>query len=304
MDNIRQTPPPLAPPATTTTNVTPSKIAGTSAHSKFWEGSGYTHTSPMAILDPYFMFIHRHTHLALLLLADLKSTQDVLVDKFLTGLLWFVRDGQAPSEPQQPTASAPDMSLSSLISQVGVNVANLFCQMSGMKPLEAAVSTTSAKGGKGYSHGLLQDLWGFFNGWYNHWPFQASCKVDTKTKRYLIFCKIVNSILVRTKNDKWPGFLNSSDLNILLQNTSLFGVNIYHQGEESMQKPDCTSLPSTIAGMYHEPSMLMGGKTRSNLPAELDQRDQLWNVIVNKVTGMSLTKSMHMHMDWDAHHTL
>ena len=53
--------------------------------------------------------------------------------------------------------------------------------------------------------------------------------------------------------------------------------------------------------MYHEPSVLAGRKTRSNSPAKLDVRDQLWNAIVDKVAGMSLTKIRHMHMDWDAH---
>ena len=107
------------------------------------------------------MFVCRRADLSPSLLADLKSTQDVSVDEFLTGLLWFVRDEQTPSEPQQPTASAsnsPDMSLLGLISQVGVNVANSFCQMSGTTLSKAAVSTTRAKGGKGYGHRLLENL--------------------------------------------------------------------------------------------------------------------------------------------------
>ena len=61
VDNTRRTPPPLAPPATSTTDVTPSKIAGTSAHSEFREGSGYAHTSPMAILDPCSPTLHVRT---------------------------------------------------------------------------------------------------------------------------------------------------------------------------------------------------------------------------------------------------
>src|SRR5258708_2163496 len=52
VNNTRLTPPPLAAPATTTTKATPSKIAGTSAHSEFREGSGYAHTSSLAVLDP------------------------------------------------------------------------------------------------------------------------------------------------------------------------------------------------------------------------------------------------------------
>ena len=49
--------------------------------------------------------------------------------------------------------------------------------------------------------------------------------------------------------ESWQGFLDSGDLDILLQNTSLFEVKIYHQGEESTRKPDCTFLPSAIARM-------------------------------------------------------
>jgi len=108
------------------------------------------------------MFVRRRAHLAPLLLVDLKKKRDVSVDAFLTGLLWFVRDKQ---EPQQLTASgskspemSPEMSLSDLILQVGVNVANLFCQNSGTTPSGAAASTTSATNGKGYGHNLLQEL--------------------------------------------------------------------------------------------------------------------------------------------------
>ena len=61
VDNTRLTPPPLAAPATTTTQMTPSKIAGTSPHSEFREGSGYAHTSPMAVLDPYSPTLHVRT---------------------------------------------------------------------------------------------------------------------------------------------------------------------------------------------------------------------------------------------------
>ena len=107
------------------------------------------------------MFVRRHADLAPLLLADLKRKQDVSVDEFLTGLLGFVRDKQALSEPQQSTVSgsnSPEMSLSDLILQVGVNVANLFCQNSGTTPSGAADSTTSATNGKGYGHNLLQEL--------------------------------------------------------------------------------------------------------------------------------------------------
>ena len=102
------------------------------------------------------MFVRR---LAPSLLADLKSTQNVSVDEFLTGLLWFVR--KAPSGPQQPTApgsNSPEMTLDDLILQVGVNVANLFCQMSGTTPSGAAASTTSATNGEGHGHELLQEL--------------------------------------------------------------------------------------------------------------------------------------------------
>ena len=45
--------------------------------------------------------------------------------------------------------------------------------------------------------------------------------------------QIVNSILERSKSKNLPGFLDNSDLDILLQNTSMFEVKIYHQGEES-----------------------------------------------------------------------
>ena len=60
VNNTRQTPP-LAPPATTITDVTPSKVAGTSAHSEFREGSGYAHTSPMSVLDPCSPTLHVRT---------------------------------------------------------------------------------------------------------------------------------------------------------------------------------------------------------------------------------------------------
>jgi len=107
------------------------------------------------------MFVRRRAHLAPSLLVDLKRRQDVSVDQFLTGLLGFVRDKRALSEPQQSTASgsnSPEMSLSDLILQVGVNVANLFCSMNGATPSGAAASTTSATNGKGYGHKLLQKL--------------------------------------------------------------------------------------------------------------------------------------------------
>ena len=60
VDNTPLTPPRLAAPATTT-KVTPSKITGTSAHSEFREGSGYAHTSPMAVLDPCSPTLHVRT---------------------------------------------------------------------------------------------------------------------------------------------------------------------------------------------------------------------------------------------------
>jgi len=126
---------------------------------------------------------------------------------------------------------------------------------------------------------------------------------DNETKRYPIFCDIVNSILARTKSENRAGFLDNNDLDILLQNTSLFEVKIYHQGEESTRKPDCTFLPSTIARMYHDPTVLAGRATRGNDPADLDDKHQLWNAIVDNVAGQSLsTKVMHMHMGWDIHH--
>jgi hypothetical protein len=58
VDNTRQTPPPSA---TTTTKVTPTKIAGTSPHSEFREGTGYAHTFPMAVLDPCSPTLHVRT---------------------------------------------------------------------------------------------------------------------------------------------------------------------------------------------------------------------------------------------------
>ncbi len=106
------------------------------------------------------MFVRRRAYLAPPLLADLKRRQDVSVDEFLTGLLGFVKK-PALSEPQHSTASgsnSPEMSLSDLISKVGVNVANMFCQSSGMTPSRAAVSTTSVQKGSGYGHKLLQEL--------------------------------------------------------------------------------------------------------------------------------------------------
>ena len=54
--------------------------------------------------------------------------------------------------------------------------------------------------------------------------------------------------------------------------------------------------------MYHKPDVLAGRKSRTNTPANLEDKDELWNAIVDKVAGLSLTKSMmHMHMDWDVH---
>ena len=125
-----------------------------------------TYTSPMAILDPCSPTLHvvcRHAHLALSLLADLKRTQDISVDAFLTRLLCFMRDEQALSETQQSktpgsSSNSPEISLSDLILQVGVKVANSFCQMTGATPSTAAASTTRARNGKGYSHTLLQEL--------------------------------------------------------------------------------------------------------------------------------------------------
>jgi len=107
------------------------------------------------------MFICRLAHLAPSLLVDLKGTQDVSVDQFLTGLLGFVKDKPALKEPQRSTTSgsnSPEMSLSDLILQVGVDVANSFCQQSGTTPSEAAASTTRATNNKGYGHNLLQEL--------------------------------------------------------------------------------------------------------------------------------------------------
>jgi len=107
------------------------------------------------------MFVRRRAHLAPSLLVDLKGAQDVSIDEFLTGLLGFVRDKLALKEPQQSTASgsnSPEMSLSDLILQVGVDVANSFCQRSGTTPSEAAASTTRATNDKGYGHNLLQEL--------------------------------------------------------------------------------------------------------------------------------------------------
>jgi hypothetical protein len=107
------------------------------------------------------MFVRRRADLAPSLLVDLRTKQDVSVDEFLTGLLGFVRDKRALKEPQQPTASgsnSPEMSLSDLILEVGVGVANLFCQQSGTTPSGAAASTTRATNDKGYGHGLLQKL--------------------------------------------------------------------------------------------------------------------------------------------------
>ena len=107
------------------------------------------------------MSVYRRADLAPSLLVDLKKTQDVSVDQFLTGLLGFVKDKSALKEPQQSTTSgsnSPEMSLSDLILQVGVDVANLFCQQSGTTPSEAAASTTRATNDTGYGHNLLQEL--------------------------------------------------------------------------------------------------------------------------------------------------
>ena len=85
---------------------------------------------------------------------------------------------------------------------------------------------------------------------------------------------------------------DSSDFDILLQNTSLFKVKIYHQGEESKRQPDSTFLSSAIARMYHDPTVLAGHATRHNGTIDLKDRDQLWNTIVDKVTGGSLSTRM------------
>jgi len=124
---------------------------------------------------------------------------------------------------------------------------------------------------------------------------------DNETKRYPIFCDIVNSILARTKSENRQGFLDNNDLDILLQNTSSFEVKIYHQGEESTRKPDCTFLPSAIARMHHNPAVLAGRRTRGNVPADLDDKHRLWNAIVDNTARQSLSTKI-MHMEWDIHH--
>ena len=47
--------------------------------------------------------------------------------------------------------------------------------------------------------------------------------------------------------------------------------------------------------------MLEGRTTRAKVAVDLKDRHQLWNAIVDKVAGVSLTTKI-MHMEWDIHH--
>ena len=60
-------------------------------------------------------------------------------------------------------------------------------------------------------------------------------------------------------------------------------------------------MPAAIARMYHDPAVLAGRATRGNAAVNLDDRDQLWKAIVDKVAGSSLSTKF-MHMEWDIHH--
>jgi len=53
--------------------------------------------------------------------------------------------------------------------------------------------------------------------------------------------------------------------------------------------------------MYHDPTMLEGRTTRAKVAVDLNDRHQLWNAIVDKVAGVSLSTKI-MHMEWDIHH--
>lgn len=53
--------------------------------------------------------------------------------------------------------------------------------------------------------------------------------------------------------------------------------------------------------MYHDPFELAGRATRGNGAVDLNDRHQLWNAIVDKVAGPSLSTKI-MHMEWDIHH--
>jgi hypothetical protein len=103
-------------------------------------------------------YARRPVHLALSLLADLRECQDITVDQFLTGLLGFVREKGGNPEPQQSVPNLLKVSLPDLISNVGVEIANLFCQVPGKTPSTAAASQAPSSTGKGYGYGLLQEL--------------------------------------------------------------------------------------------------------------------------------------------------
>ncbi|KIM29584.1 hypothetical protein M408DRAFT_115928 [Serendipita vermifera MAFF 305830] len=78
------------------------------------------------------------------------------------------------------------------------------------------------------------------------------CKESARTRGYLTFCKIVNSVLAKTKTQEVGGFLKRNSLDILLHNTSELQIPALHAGQYSIRIPDCTFLPRAIARRYHD----------------------------------------------------
>ncbi|KIM19423.1 hypothetical protein M408DRAFT_229688, partial [Serendipita vermifera MAFF 305830] len=158
------------------------------------------------------------------LFEDMQQYQKASINGFLCGMLELVRERPPPENAgsQQPTtshSSSPRSSLVDLyglIQSVGVPVANMFCDMAGRELLE------------------------------------TFCKESARTRGYPTVCKIVNSILAKTKTQEVGGFLKRNSLDILLHNMSELQVSAHHAGQYSIRIPDCTFLPRAIARRYHD----------------------------------------------------
>ncbi|KIM29621.1 hypothetical protein M408DRAFT_116400 [Serendipita vermifera MAFF 305830] len=209
------------------------------------------------------------------LFEDMQQYQKASIDGFLCGMLELVRERPPPENAGslQPTTShfsSPRSSLVdlySLIQSVGVPIANEFCDMVGRELLE------------------------------------TFCKESVGTKGYLTFCKIVNSILAKTKTQEVGGFLKRNKLDILLHNTSECHVPAHHAGQYSIRIPDCTFLPCAIAMLYYDEDTLQGKSTRNNHPSDFEDPDKLWNAIVTRFADKTLStkapSNTHKYMGWD-----